>query len=94
MWSQNTHVRAQDLYEEREPKDKEYDDARDKYAFMDQLWRSAEIVKRFNIKMRLDPVKAGVSMVNSVIRTRNFDPNFRKKSPARDVRTSFPLRSN
>ena len=34
-----------------------------------ELWRSAEIVKRFSINMRLDPVTVGVSTVNSVVRT-------------------------
>jgi hypothetical protein len=73
-------LRREDLYGENEPKDKEYDDEKDKYSSLDQLWRSAEIVKRFSINMRLDPVTVGVSTVNSVVRTRATDPNFRKRT--------------
>jgi hypothetical protein len=79
------YTKANELYESKEPKDKEYDDAKDKYASMDQLWRSAEIVKRFSINMRLDPVRVGVSTVNSVNPSRAINPAFQKKSSGAKV---------
>jgi hypothetical protein len=72
------HVTRSRFWQEKNFKDKDYDDKRDKYATATQLYTAQEIAERFNIAMRLDPAVPGISNVGSVIRNRQTDPGWTK----------------